>query len=263
MFYAGIDVGAQSVKAVVHDGRKIIGWKLRVSEEDSDTAARNVYADLLGELGIKSEDVSRVIATGWGAGAVSFANGKSAEQICAARGARWLFPTARTVVDVGAEGCRVMKIGPDGVLEDFATNSKCAAGTGAFIELGAVYLRVKIEEMGALSLAADKVAEVSSTCAVFAESGIISNIHRGDTKASIAAGVHHAVAIRIMELIGRIGLVKDIILVGGTALNAGLVKTLEDKTGATFLIPEHPRIVGAIGAAIHAFQKKTAKKSPD
>ena len=153
-----------------------------------------------------------------------------------------------------------MKLSPDGTMEDFATNSKCAAGTGAFIELGAIYLRVKIEEMGALSLAADRVAEVSSTCAVFAESGIISNIHRGDTKESIAAGVHRAVAIRIMELIGHMGLVKDIVLVGGTATNAGLVKTLEDMTGVAFLIPEHPRIVGAVGAAIHAFQKKTVKK---
>lgn len=263
MLYAGIDVGAQSVKAVLFDGREILGWKLHITEEDADTAARTVYEELLGGLGIGSGDLQRVIATGWGASAVTFADGKSSEQICAARGARFLFPTARTVVDVGAEGCRVMKLGPDGAMEDFANNSKCAAGTGAFIELGAVYLRVKIEEMGALSLAADRVADVSSTCAVFAESGIISNIHRGDTKESIAAGVHRAVAIRIMELIGRIGLVRDIVLVGGTAVNAGLVKTLEDMTGASFRIPEHPRIVGALGAAIQASLKKTGKAAPN
>lgn len=256
MLYAGIDVGAQSVKAVVFDGKEIIGWKVLITEEDADTAARHVYEDLLGELGRTMEDIETALATGWGAGAVSFTDGKSSEQICAARGARWLFPAARTVVDIGAEGCRVMKLGADGTTEDFATNSKCASGTGAFIELGAVYLQVPIDQMGPLSLAADGVAEVSTTCAVFAESNIISNIHRGDSKQSIAAGVHRAVAIRVMELIGRMGVVPEVVLVGGTAMNAGLVKAIEEMAGVSFRIPEHPRMVGALGAAIQASLKK-------
>jgi (R)-2-hydroxyacyl-CoA dehydratese activating ATPase len=263
MLYRGIDVGAQSVKAVVFDKKEIIGWKVLITEEDADTAARHVYEDLLGELGIEKNDIQASLATGWGASAVSFTDGKSSEQICSARGARWLFPAARTVVDIGAEGCRVMKLDANGVTEDFATNSKCASGTGAFIELGAVYLQVPIDQMGALSLAADGVAEVSSTCAVFAESSIISNIHRGDSKQNIAAGVHRAVAIRIMELIGRMGTIPDVVLVGGTAMNAGLVKALEQMAGVTFRIPEQPRIVGALGAAIQASLKKGKTASGD
>lgn len=256
MVYAGIDIGAQSVKAAVFDGRKVLGWKCEMTEEGADAAARVVYGELLKDLGINMKEVDKVLATGWGAAEISFADGKSSEQVCAARGARWYFPSARTVVDVGAEGCRVMKLSRDGVLEDFVNNSKCASGTGGFIELGAVYLKASIEEMDSLALAAKGAAEISSTCAVFAESVIISQIHEGESRERIAAGIHRAAAARILELAGRMGLVKDVVLIGGAALNAGLVKAMEEMGSVSFLIPEHPRIVGAVGAAIQASMKK-------
>lgn len=259
MLYAGIDVGAQSVKAVVFDGQQVLGCKVLITEEEAEAAARQVYTDLLEELALRPESVAGIIATGWGSGEVSFAQGKSSEQVCAARGARFLVPSARMVVDMGAEGCRVMKLGPDGILEDFTNNSKCASGTGAFIELGAVYLKVPIEEMGTLSLSADGIAEVSSTCAVFAESVIISNIHSGQSRARIAAGIHRAAAARVLELIGRLGLMEDLVMVGGAALNPGLIKTLEEMTGVKIIVPEHPRCVMALGAAIQASKKKGIK----
>ena len=260
MLYGGIDVGAQSVKAVIFDGEKILGEKLHVTEEEANAAARKVYDELLAELGIGAGDIERVIATGWGAGDVSFADRKSSEQICAARGARWLIPTARTVIDMGAEGCRVMKLGAGGAMEDFANNAKCASGTGASIELGAIYLKVPIEQMGSLSLAAEGVAEVSNTCAVFAESVIISHIHSGESRERIAAGIHRAVATRVIELIGRVGLLEDVVLVGGAAVNPGLVKTLEEMAGVGFKIPEHPRTSIALGAAIQASQKERSRR---
>ena len=259
MLYAGIDVGAQSVKAAIFDGQKIIGTKVQVTEEEANVAARAVYEELLGELKIRAEEVERIIATGWGANEVSFAAGKSSEQICATRGARWLFPEARTVVDIGAEGCRVMKLNPEGTLEDFANNSKCASGTGSFIELGAIYLRVPIEKMGSLSLAADGAAEISSTCAVFAESVIISKIHEGESRERIAAGIHRAAATRIIELIGRMGIVQQVILVGGAALNAGLSKALEEMMGVPLRVPENPRVVVALGAAMQASLKRSRR----
>jgi predicted CoA-substrate-specific enzyme activase len=263
MLYAGVDVGAQSVKAVVFDGQRILGQKVLITEEEADTAAGRVYRDLLTDLNLRPEAVERVMATGWGSGEVSFAQGKSSEQVCAAKGARFLVPGARTVVDMGAEGCRVMKLGADGTLEDFTNNSKCASGTGAFIELGAIYLKVPIEQMGALSLSADGIAEVSSTCAVFAESVIISNIHAGQSRARIAAGIHRAAAARVLELIGRLGLVENLVMVGGAALNVGLIKTLEDLTGSPIKVPEHPRCVMALGAAIQAAKKRGAKASKE
>ncbi len=260
MLFGGIDVGAQSVKAVIFDGEKVVGEKLHVTEEEADAAARKVYDELLADLGCGAQEISRVVATGWGAGDVSFADRKSSEQICAARGARFLVPTARTVVDMGAEGCRVMKLGPEGAMEDFANNSKCASGTGASIELGAIYLKVPIEQMGPLSLAAEGAAEVSNTCAVFAESVIISHIHSGESRERIAAGIHRAVATRVIELIGRVGLVEDVVIVGGAAVNSGLVKVLEEMTGTIFKVPEHPRTAIALGAAIQASLKKRDRR---
>ena len=261
MLFAGIDVGAQSVKAAVFDGEKVLGRKLVVTEEETDVAARRIYEELLAELGLNVRDVERTLATGWGSSEVSFADGTSSEQVCAARGARWLFPAARTVIDMGAEGCRAMKLGPDGGLLDFANNAKCASGTGSFIELGAVFLKVPLEEMGPLSMAADGAAEVSSTCAVFAESVIITHIHNGESRERIAAGIHRSAATRVSELLGRVGLVEDVVIVGGAALNLGLVKALEEMTGATIHVPEHPRTATALGAAIQASLKKRRRRS--
>jgi len=261
MLYGGIDIGAQSVKAVIFDGQKIIGNRSTVTEKEADKAAKEVFEDLLTYLHCRPEDVDRVFATGCGAGEVSFADKKSSEQICAARGARWLIPTARTVVDLGAEGCRAMKLGPEGEMEDFANNAKCASGTGSSIELGAVYLKVPVDQMGPLSITADGVAEISSTCAVFAESVIISHIHRGESRARIAAGIHRAVATRVIELIGRIGLVEDVVIVGGAGMNSGLVKTLQEMTGASFRVPKNPRTSVALGAAIQASLKKDGRRN--
>ena len=258
--FAGIDIGAQSVKAVLFDGKAVVGKKTLITEAEADQAARGVYDGLLSEMNIAPAEVERVFATGWGADEVSFSDGKSAEQVCASKGAKFLIPTARTVLDMGAEGCRAMRLGQEGMLEEFVNNSKCASGTGSFIELGAVYLRVGIEDMGPLSLAADGVAEVSSMCAVFAESVIISNIHKGEPIERIAAGIHKSAATRVSELLGRVGIVEDVVFVGGTALNKGLVKMLEEMNHVGLKIPEDPRIVVALGAAIQASTKRAGRR---
>ena len=258
--FAGIDVGVQSVKAVLFDGEKIIGSNVLVTEEEADRAACRVYQDLLSELQLGPEAVERLFVTGWGAADVSFADGRSSEQVCAAKGARFLLPSVRTVLDMGAEGCRVMRLDPDGTLENFVNNSKCASGTGSFIELGAVYLQVGIDEMSTLSLSADGVADVSSMCAVFAESVIISHIHSGEPIERIAAGIHQSAAIRVSELLGRIGMIEDVMFVGGTARNKGLVKMLEEMNRVALRIPEDPRIVTALGAAIQAATKKPLRR---
>ena len=258
--FAGIDVGAQSVKAALYDGRQCLGVRLMVTEEEADRAARQVYEELLAELNLSPKLVERVLATGWGAEDVTFAQGRSSEQICAAKGAHLLIPTARTVVDMGAEGCRAMKLAEDGAVLDFSNNSKCASGAGAFIELGAVYLQASLAELGRLSLAADGLAEVSTTCAVFAESIIISHIHRGESRERIAVGIHQAAATRISELVGRLGLVEDLVFIGGAALNPGLVKIIEETSGIRVKIPDHPRTVTALGAAIQASLKKRGRR---
>jgi len=260
MITAGIDVGAQSVAAVALDGDRILAEVALTTEETTDAAARRVFRQLLDQAGLEAGQVERIIATGWEADEVPLAEGTSSEQVCAALAARFLVPTARTVIDMGAEGCRVMKLDPGGILEDFANNSKCASGTGSFLELGAVYLKTPIEELGPLSLTADGAAEVSTICAVFAESVIISHIHQGESRARIAAGIHRAAASRAAELVGRVGLIEDVVMIGGAALNAGLVKAMEDLMGVKIHVPTSPQTAVALGAAIKASKKKRRRK---
>jgi predicted CoA-substrate-specific enzyme activase len=257
--FAGIDVGAQSAKAAIFDGERMVGARVVVTDDEADAAARGVYDGLLGGLGLTEDDIESVFATGWGARDVSFADRRSSEQVCAALAARWEFEAARTVLDMGAEACRAMKLDASGTLQDFANNSKCASGTGAFIELGADFLGVGIEEMGPLSLAADGAADVSTTCAVFAESVIISHIHAGETAGRIAAGVHRSAATRAHELLGRIAIVEDLVMVGGAALNRGLVQELERMVEVPIRVPERPRAAVALGAAIQAERKSRRK----
>lgn len=259
MKFAGIDVGTQTVKAVVLEGEKVLGRRLEVTEEESDTAARRVYQALLQDIGIQDSDVGSVFATGSGANDVSFADRKSSQQVCASRAARWLVSTARIAVDIGAGGCRAIKMKPDGTMEDFVDNSKCASGTGAFIEMGAKYLKVPIEEIGLLSSNSDGAAELSSTCAVFAESAIISAIHSGESRERIAAGIHRSAAERVIELIGRLGIVEDVLLIGGAAMNTGLVTAIENLAGVPVRVPEHPQFAVATGAAIHASMRSSSR----
>jgi predicted CoA-substrate-specific enzyme activase len=255
--FAGIDIGAQSAKAAIFDGERMLGARVAVTDDEADAAARQVYDGLLEELELGADDVAAVFATGWGARDISFADRRSSEQVCAALAARWEFPTARTVLDMGAEACRAMKLDSSGALKDFANNSKCASGTGAFIELGADFLKVPVEDMGRLSLAADGVADVSTTCAVFAESVIISHIHAGETPERIAAGVHRSAATRAHELLGRLGIVEDVVMLGGAALNRGLVQELENMVELRIHVPKRPRAAVALGAAIQAFRKNS------
>lgn len=254
--FAGIDVGAQSVASVLFDGARILGARVMVTEEEADAAARRVFTELLADTGTAESDVVRIVSSGWGAGDVSLAHEISSEQVCAALAARFLFPRARTVIDMGGEGCRVMKLDEKGLLQDFANNAKCASGTGSFLELGAIYLKTPIEDLGTMALKAKGAAEVSTICAVFAESVIISHIHNGESRERIAAGVNRSAATRVAELLGRVGLVEDVVMVGGAALNQGLIAALESMTGVKISVSPNPRVAVALGAAIKAARKR-------
>lgn len=250
MWSAGIDIGSHSAKAAVFDGQTVRSVAGLVSEDDADTASLSVLGLALADLSIGRDSVERVVATGWGRRQVSLAHKTSSELACASRGARWLVASAGTVVDIGAEGCRAMRLRPNGTVEDSAENSKCASGTGAFIELAAVYLKAPLERIGPLALAADGRADISATCAVFAESSIISQIHRGEPVERIAAGVVWSVATRVTDLIKRVGMTGDLVLVGGGARNPALVRDIEAMVGIRPVVPEQPHFATAIGAAL-------------
>lgn len=262
MITAGIDVGGHSVKAVLLDGDAILATKLVVSEEEAGIAAEHILDALLEEAGVPRDRLAGIAATGWGRREVKCATTKSSEQLCAVRGARRLVPGAGTIVDIGAEGCRAMKLDEDGSVAEFAENSKCASGTGAFIELASTYLKVPLEEFGAISLQAEGRAEISSVCAVFAESAIISQMHRGESVSRIAAGINWATATRVVELMRRVGVKQEVVVVGGAALNKGLIKAIEVNLGLPVIVPTLTQFAVALGAAIQAQAKAGGKRTP-
>jgi benzoyl-CoA reductase subunit D len=183
---------------------------------------------------------------------VHFANDDVTVVVADARGANWLFPSARTVIDVGAEEGRGIRCGPGGKVVDFVLNEKCAAGAGTFTETMARTLELKLEDMGRLSLASQKAIPMNTQCAVFAESEVVSLLHAKTAKEDIARAIHDAIASRISSLAKTVGLEKDVILIGGLTRNVGFVDSLRKSLEIELLIPEEPEFVGALGAALIA-----------
>jgi predicted CoA-substrate-specific enzyme activase len=252
MDFAGIDVGAQSIKLVILENEKIAYARVLVTEEEGGVASGRLIAEALDSLGLSREALSYVISTGMGASTVTFSNKQRSEQLCHANGAYWLFDSARTVLDVGASGMRAMKLKADGKVLDFAVNAKCASGTGTFLEAMTRIVHVPIEEMGAMAIRAKEKARISSYCAVFAESEVISSIHRGVPKENIVAGIHESVVDRLVELLNRVGISEDVVVTGGVANDIGVIRGLESRIGLKVKVPQEPQIVGALGAALTA-----------
>jgi benzoyl-CoA reductase subunit D len=256
MITAGIDVGNKYVKVVILKDGEIAARGHSESGFDQKKAAEDALSQALAEAGLNREEISYISATGTGKTEVTFANGTITEVGAAARGAIRLFPEARTVVDVGAEEGRALKIDGNGKVIDFAINEKCAAGAGSFVETMARALEVPLEEMGPLSLTATKSVPINAQCAVFAESEVVSLIHLKTSKPEIARSIHDAMASRISSMVRRVGLQKEVAMIGGLAKNSGFVRSLERDLEVKILLPEsHPDFVSALGAAIAAVEK--------
>jgi predicted CoA-substrate-specific enzyme activase len=252
MLVCGIDIGSRNVSAVILENHEILSHYIITSAEEGASVARRVVNEALAKINAKLEDIQHIVVTGCGRNSVPFANRQSTEVVCQAKGAYYLFPSARTVINLGAESSRAMKLNSDGKVMSFIKNDKCAAGSGLFLETMSQILATPLELMGELSLSSDGVEEVSSICAVFAESEVISHIHRGIPKQYILAGVHKAVTTKIVELLGPSGATREVILTGGVAKNRAIVLELEHKIGLPIIVPQEPQIVGALGAALAA-----------
>ncbi len=251
MAVAGIDVGSVNTAVVILDDGRILSYSIVSSaEEGSDT--RQAMELVLGEAGLGRGAIAAVVVTGCGRSSVDFAQRQSSEVVCQSRGALWLFPSARTVINLGAESSRVISIDAYGKVQSFATNDKCAAGSGLFLESMAYLIGVPVADMGELALAAETAEEVSSRCAVFAESEVISHIHRGVAKERILAGLHQAVADRILDLASRVTIRPEVVVTGGVAKNPAIIKELEVKLGLAVRLPPETQMVGALGAALLA-----------
>ena len=196
--------------------------------------------------------IDRILSTGAGRTEVSEAHDQITEVSAVARGAIGLDPRIRTVIDIGAEEGRAIKINADGKVVDFAINEKCAAGAGAFTEAMARALEVTIEQLGPLSLQSTKAVAINAQCAVFAESELVTLVHSKTPKPDMARAVHDAIADRIVSMVRRVGMEKEVMLVGGVARNIGFVDSLKRELDTEIFIPETPETVGAYGAALLA-----------
>lgn len=252
MITVGIDSGSKNTKAAaVQDGHMLCTVMIP-TEFDVDGAARQAYELLLSSIGIKKKEVAAVAATGVGRDMVEFADASINEVISAARGARYASPDCSIVLDVGAEASRAIRLNQDGTIKSYEANDKCAAGAGTFIDTVARALRISMEEIGLYSLRHTKEIPMSAQCVVFVESEVISQIHQKETIENIAHGVHAGICNRICSLVRRLGIVDDVVFIGGTGRNAGLVECLEKELGKSVFVPENPDYVSALGAALYA-----------
>ena len=250
----GIDIGSLTTKAVVLGDNGILSSSIIPSLDESALSAEAVMAEVLKQAGLDSDNNFYIVCTGIGGKSVSFSQKQKAITTCLARGIHRLFPSARMAIDMGAESSTVIALNDRGRVSDWANHDKCAAGTGIFLQQMAKLMQMPLEEMSKLSLKAKNRADISNTCAVFAESEVISHVHREPPTPmdEIAAGIYSSVVSRIMVLCKRIGINRDVAVVGGVALNSGLVHILEEELGFGVLVPDSPQIVTALGAAIIA-----------
>jgi predicted CoA-substrate-specific enzyme activase len=255
-YYLGIDIGSLTVKAVLVDGEGIrLTSGVMPAGYGGQEAALALVKRLLGECQLADSDVAHTVVTGYGRVRYDSADEEVSEISCHARGVFHLCPETRTVIDIGGQDSKAIRLDSCGRVLDFAMNDKCAAGTGRFLEVMAAALDVPIEELGALACQSERGVSISSTCTVFAETEAISHIAQGAARQDVAAGLHQAIASRLLGLAGRVGLTPQVVLSGGVALNVGVVAALERLSVQPITVPPDPQTIGALGAALYAAQR--------
>lgn len=251
--YLGVDLGSTTAKVVVLDG----DGEIRAAEvvqmgAVSQAGCARAMETALGTAGIGSDDVTAAIATGYGRRLVPGVDRSFTEITCHARGAAAMCPGTRLVVDIGGQDSKAIAVDDDGIAENFAMNDRCASGTGRFFEVLARAIECDIDSLAALALSGEKELEVSSMCATFAETELISLLAQGERREDIAASVHRAVATRTLGLIAQVGRRSPVVMTGGVARNAAAVRSLADALRTEITVPDLPQITGAYGAALLA-----------
>jgi predicted CoA-substrate-specific enzyme activase len=262
-YFAGVDIGSRMTKVVIMDEAVLTSYVVSTSPEQRKLANK-VMEEALAQAKLSFDDLAYVVATGYGRMNVPFADKQVTEITCHARGIGHLMPSVKTVIDIGGQDSKGIKL-DSGRVVDFVMNDKCAAGTGRFLELMAEGLGVKLEDIGELSLTAKNKAVISSTCTVFAAQEAVTELSRGVPVEELLAGLHEAIAARIYGMVVRLKVEREIAVTGGGAKNIGLVRALEEKFGCPVLIPPEPLVTGAIGAALlgrDAVQKAADSGTP-
>ena len=260
MYTIGIDIGSMSTNGVLlNEKKEILSSIIIPTGASSKKAADKTFHQILTEHKLTEKDIDYIVATGYGRIKVPFANEVVTEITCHAKGANYYFPKSRTIIDIGGQDSKVIKVDANGNVLDFVMNDKCAAGTGRFLEVMARTMEIDLEEMGPVSLNGKDNVSVSSLCTVFAESEVVSLIGADHKTADICKGLHLSIAKRITAQVKRIGLEEEIVMTGGVAKNIGVVTELERNLGCKIKISEEPQINGALGAALIALEKVQSK----
>lgn len=263
MLVAGIDIGAATAKIVIMKDGEILGYAIRPVGYDVRLAANEVSKEALNisGLSISINDFDYIVSTGYAREAVKFANKTVTEIICHAKGAHFMIPSTRFIIDIGGQDSKAIELDPEGNIADFAMNDKCAAGTGRFLEVMANILQLEsVTDMGPLALQSKEPCHISNTCTVFAETEVIVLRAEGKDRSDLIAGLHKAVASRVAAMASNLICRPDAVFTGGVAKNSGVKKFLEEEFKTKFLVPDEPQITGALGAALIA-QTKLIKQT--
>ncbi len=262
-YAAGVDVGSTQTKAaIVNEERELVATALIDTGSNVVAAAENVFEKALQSSGISNTEVEYVIGTGYGRYRVTFGNDQVTEISCHGRGAVHMFPKTRTVVDMGGQDTKAIKVGETGEIEDFCMNDKCAAGTGRFLGAAAAALELTLDELGPTALRYTKPVKISTTCTVFAESEVLSWLGKGKKVEDILWGVHESIATRSAGLMRRVGIKDEITFTGGVTRNTAMVQALEERLGKKLNISDDSHYMGALGAALFAMDRIMASRQP-
>lgn len=253
MTVCGCDLGSATGKAVLLDEDRILAAAVVRSARGPEDTASRVLKEVVKKAGICAGDVKMIVGTGYGREGVSFISRNVSEISCHAKGAFWLNPSVRTIIDIGGQDCKVIVLNDTGKVVDFQMNDKCGAGTGRFFESMCRILDCSLEQLSDWAFGSDQPASISKQCGIFAESEVISLLNRGTDPCAIAAGIHLAVAKRLFAMGNRIGMRAGLAVTGGCAKNKALVSMLEKLTGLSVCeLSEDPQVTGALGAALYA-----------
>lgn len=255
----GLDLGTQTIKVVVLNDNIVLSREKIFSGFDPSKAVKTILEKALKTANLSISDIEHTTATGAGVQMASNIDSKISMMSADAKAGIHLFPKARTIIDVGAEEARAMKCDDNGMMVDFVVNERCAAGAGAFIEAMARALEVKMEDMGPLSLKAERASPINASCVIFGESDVVTLIHRQESKPEIARAVFDAMADRVSSMVHRLGVNPEVVLIGGVAKDVGFIASLKRKLDIDISIPEYPEFAGALGAALMA--TKRARRS--
>ena len=263
MIFAGIDIGSRAAKAIIIDDDAIIGSTIGdTGPESVKTAHMTIEAAMKGP-GISLDDISYIVATGYGRVLVPFAGENISEISCHARGINWYYPSVRTILDMGGQDCKAIRSDAEGHVTNFVMNDKCAGGTGRFLEMIADVLETPLSEIGELALQTANEIPFNTICAVFAKSEALAHLRHGIARSDILAGLNDAIAVRCLTLLKKVSIEKDFTITGGIAKNKGMVAKISEKVGLEPVLAEDPQLIGALGAAIYARERYLGKESED